>query len=276
MNRMHAARRGFTLVELLVVITIISLLIATLLPAISKARREARITICMSNLKQWGLVFANYAAANRGWLPCRSDTDASINVYYNTLTLTQGLDVNYPGYGYTYSVTRSLYNSMGEFGATQALYNCPEQRDYLTAGPTWQALLVATPGAAEVYCVSSYQFIPYAGTYFINQPLVGYAATNDRLDAAQLAFNTSADGREVPLITDISRVNPPGGAYRFTNHWVVEPYKYGVSLFGDSNIAVDAPLLQHQLYTNGSVARVRYPDIVKRASAFGNGESHEW
>ena len=62
-------RSAFTLVELLVVITIIGVLVAMLLPAVGSAREAARRTICAANLHSVGVAANVFAAANREYFP---------------------------------------------------------------------------------------------------------------------------------------------------------------------------------------------------------------
>lgn len=54
--------KGFTLIELIVVVTIIGILALLLLPALARAREAARRAACLSNLKQWGALFKMYAS----------------------------------------------------------------------------------------------------------------------------------------------------------------------------------------------------------------------
>jgi prepilin-type N-terminal cleavage/methylation domain-containing protein/prepilin-type processing-associated H-X9-DG protein len=69
-------KSGFTLVELLVVIGIIALLISILLPALSKARKAATTTKCLSNLRQLVQAEIMYAGENNGFVPYAGTGDA--------------------------------------------------------------------------------------------------------------------------------------------------------------------------------------------------------
>ena len=90
---------GFTLVELLVVIAIIALLAALLLPALARAKSNARSATCLNNLKQWGGALHLFAADHldrlppEGWAnpPAWPSSAAHTNSWYVWLPRTIGI-----------------------------------------------------------------------------------------------------------------------------------------------------------------------------------------
>ncbi|MHC4533993.1 MAG: type II secretion system protein [Planctomycetota bacterium] len=80
---------GFTLVELLVVISIVTLLMAILLPVLSLAKGKAEEVVCLNNLKQLQVCAKLYSQDNDFFLP------PNRNVYYiNTMGPSEGFDPN--------------------------------------------------------------------------------------------------------------------------------------------------------------------------------------
>jgi prepilin-type N-terminal cleavage/methylation domain-containing protein len=73
--------RGFTLVELLVVIAAIAILAALLLPALALAREKSKGTACLSNLRQIGIAIRAYADDNSGRIPFGPVAPPFTNIY---------------------------------------------------------------------------------------------------------------------------------------------------------------------------------------------------
>jgi len=83
--RRIASHRGFTLVELLVIIAILALLAAILFPVFAQAREAARRCTCASNLKQLGMAFMMYAGDYDETLPeAGGDSDSAAWIDYSS------------------------------------------------------------------------------------------------------------------------------------------------------------------------------------------------
>lgn len=112
---MNSIRRpaGFTLVELLVVITIIGILIALLLPAVQAAREAARRSQCTNNMKQAGLALANYESTWKCFPFMRGGTTGGGNSTSTSATMSGWVSL------LPYLERQALYeqiNSAGTYG----------------------------------------------------------------------------------------------------------------------------------------------------------------
>jgi len=117
-------KRAFTLVELLVVIGIIAVLIGVLLPALSKARKQAAGVACMSNMRQLGTALVMFTQEHRGYLP---------KGWFNSrpIATPNGQDVQASDYstadswGYRYPMYGWDYVLLGYVKKAKQTFQCP-------------------------------------------------------------------------------------------------------------------------------------------------------
>jgi prepilin-type N-terminal cleavage/methylation domain-containing protein/prepilin-type processing-associated H-X9-DG protein len=107
--------RGFTLLELIVVISIIGLLMSIMLPSLSGARGQARTVVCASNLRQLGFAFVCYAEDFNGYA---MPTVGQAGTYWWGRILVDGID-HKAGFVWPYLKSELKRNSV---------YECPAQR----------------------------------------------------------------------------------------------------------------------------------------------------
>jgi prepilin-type N-terminal cleavage/methylation domain-containing protein/prepilin-type processing-associated H-X9-DG protein len=152
-------RKGFTLVELLVIIAVIAILAALLLPALARAKTSALSAKCKSNLRQWGLSLHMYTSDWGDKYPLRSyETNAGVWTYWQQSLEAYAIkwtsrDYNCPGFkgligctnvpnGYTpdsyWPVNSSSYG-YNAFGSRCAQVNphlgLGEDRVFIAPGP---------------------------------------------------------------------------------------------------------------------------------------------
>jgi len=172
--------RGFTLIELLVVIGIISVLIACLLPVLSRVRQEGKKVACLSNLRQIGAAMIMYVNDSRGWTWSQDAMGANSLLYMKDANHTNE-DTRYIGMG------KLLYRG---YLKSAEVFRCP----------------AANPGVVNAFD----QYIPGS---VVNPP--GYWGTDyyQRINQwTQVALRLPRDAKK-GILADIPRIDVPGRPY---------------------------------------------------------------
>ena len=118
MKRMY---KGFTLIEMMVVITIIIILMGLLMPALGRARKKARKIECMNNLRQIGIALNEYALDSNGNYP------QDLNILTNN-------DIYLPSTDDNNDLTPDIL--MCPMGSNY-IYNCVTNESELTSTYQW-------------------------------------------------------------------------------------------------------------------------------------------
>ena len=205
MNGRRGSTMAFTIVELLVVIAIIALLIALLLPALVAAREAANQTVCLSNLRQFGIADQEYADEYDG------QTIVPINAVTGYVPWTQNV-----GLWSLLNITPPTPAQMADFGYWLGYYFpaqfcCPDATSSLLSGRTIGG------------------WAPMNYSYCIN---VGYSfpwPPPDSLTMSQV--NSSGNPSDKIFMLDYISI---GGSWAFWGNASPVAPNYGYSIYGEN------------------------------------------
>ena len=115
--------KGFTLVELLVVVAIIALLVSILLPALGRAKEQVKLTLCTSNVRSIGVAWRMYAGENNAFPPMLSGSKTA-GAYADALRMGETCTETDLGTGAQQNLCLLVNNGAAPWG----IFLCPSTR----------------------------------------------------------------------------------------------------------------------------------------------------
>lgn len=167
-------KRGFTLVEILVIVAIISVLAMMLFPAFQSARNMARTTVCQSNLKQLGMAVALYVQDYDRFPRGLDPSDKYAPEIWDSRPDVQAFLANTP-----------LLHSdqvLGTYLKSDDIWKCPSDTGYDRPDMIPYQLSNPTTGVAESTEPSSFE--KYGTSYFYRTDLTWYNTAPENLENA--------------------------------------------------------------------------------------------
>jgi|KBSSwiStaDraftv2_1062776.scaffolds.fasta_scaffold18063_3 prepilin-type N-terminal cleavage/methylation domain-containing protein/prepilin-type processing-associated H-X9-DG protein len=179
--RIHS-RQGFSLIELLVVVGIVAILAGLLLPALSKARRQVRLSQCFNNQRQLLLTWHLYNGDNRELAVANGHGQAGSSIALSS-TMNDGAAATrfwvpgddhfyYPAFTNAQWLTDPRNAMFAPYLRSAVVYKCPEDHSFINV-----------PGVGKFPHIRSYSMNAY----------VGWAVTPDELNPHYRVFATTAD-----------------------------------------------------------------------------------
>lgn len=217
---------AFTLVELLVVISIIALLVSILLPALNKARMQARRVVCQTNLHQIGIIWNLYSDDHEGRYPANT-RPTGLAMFGNWTNIVQDIRDALDSYGNGGSEDDGVFYCPNFY-----LSNEPRDMNFFPRGYWWD------PRPGIIHPDTGDPYVYYTGyCIFTGQDM---AVANPTPEAVAVNFfppvkNSDKDLARKPLVFDESMWY--GSAFG-NRGWEMVPHRGGKNGGGGGNNAV--------------------------------------